>query len=128
MKPACETDEYASIRLMFRCVSAAMLPIASDAHTIPATAHVQRRASLGNAVSSTRYVTTSAATLVADDMNAVTGVGAPWYASGVHMWNGAADALKPSPTITIASPATSSGSCVCPAAAILSESSCPLAP
>ncbi len=28
-------------------------------------------------------------------MNAVTGVGAPWYTSGVHMWNGTAATLKP---------------------------------
>ena len=31
-------------------------------------------------------------------MNAVTGVGAPWYTSGVHVWNGTAATLKPSPT------------------------------
>ena len=40
-------------------------------------------------------------------MNAVTGVGAPWYTSGVHMWNGAAATLKPSPTSRNAKPATS---------------------
>ena len=50
------------------------------------------------------------ATFVAADMNAVTGVGEPWYTSGVHMWNGAAEALKPSPVSTIASPTTSIGS------------------
>ena len=38
------------------------------------------------------------ATFVADAMNAVTGVGAPWYTSGVHMWNGTAATLKPRPT------------------------------
>ena len=27
-------------------------------------------------------------------MKPVTGVGAPWYTSGVHMWNGAADTLN----------------------------------
>ena len=27
-------------------------------------------------------------------MNAVTGVGAPWYTSGVHMWNGTAGDLE----------------------------------
>ncbi len=31
MKPACEMDEYASIRFTLRCTSAARLPIASDA-------------------------------------------------------------------------------------------------
>ncbi len=37
-------------------------------------------------------------------MNAVIGVGAPWYTSGVHTWNGAAAALKSSPIATIARP------------------------
>ncbi len=37
-------------------------------------------------------------------MNAVTGVGAPWYTSGVHMWNGTAATLKPSPTSSSAMP------------------------
>ena len=32
-------------------------------------------------------------------MKPVTGEGAPWYASGVHMWNGTAATLKPSPMI-----------------------------
>ena len=54
MKPACETDEYASSRFTFRCASAAMLPIASEAHAIPAIAHVQSRSSSGNAVTSSR--------------------------------------------------------------------------
>ena len=31
-------------------------------------------------------------------MNAVTAAGAPWYASGVHMWNGTADTLNAKPT------------------------------
>ena len=64
--------------MTFRWASAAMLPTASEAIAIPAIAHVQRCSSPGNAVMSTRNVTTSAATFVADDMNAVTGVGAPW--------------------------------------------------
>ncbi len=38
-------------------------------------------------------------------MNAVTGVGAPSYTSGVHTWNGTAAALNPSPTIISATPA-----------------------
>ena len=61
-------------------------------------------------------------------MNAVTGVGAPWYASGVHMWNGAADALNARPAITIASPATSIASCAWPAAPMRSKESCPVVP
>ena len=76
-KPACEIDEYASIRFTFRCTSAARLPIASEATAIPANAHVQRCASCGNAVRSRRNASANAATFVAADMNAVTVVGAP---------------------------------------------------
>ena len=39
-------------------------------------------------------MTTSAAAFVAADMNAVTGVGAPSYTSGVHMWNGRGGRLE----------------------------------
>ena len=78
MKPACEMDEYASSRFTSRCTSAAKLPMTSDATAMPANAHDQRCVSCGNAVRSTRSMSTNAATFVADDMNAVTVVGAPW--------------------------------------------------
>ena len=39
-------------------------------------------------------------------MNAVMGLGAPWYTSGVHMWNGTAETLNPSPTMSSAMPAS----------------------
>ena len=51
----------------------------------------------------------TAAVLVPVDMNAVTGVGAPWYTSGVHMWKGTAEALNPRATATSAMAAMSSG-------------------
>jgi hypothetical protein len=105
-----------------------MLPTAIDAHAIPASAHVQRCCSSGNAVSNNRKVTTSAAIFVAADMKAVTGVGAPWYASGVHMWKGAADVLKARPATIIARPRTSSSSLVFVASAICAKPSSPLAP
>ena len=38
-----------------------------------------------------------AATFGAEAKNAVTGVGAPSYTSGVHIWNGTAETLKQSP-------------------------------
>ena len=38
-----------------------------------------------------------AAALTAADMKAVTTVGAPSYASGVHMWKGTSDTLKAVP-------------------------------
>ena len=43
-------------------------------------------------------------------MNAVTGVGAPWYTSGVHTWNGTAATLNPSPTSSSATPASTRAS------------------
>src|SRR5580704_11881871 len=39
-------------------------------------------------------------------MNPVAGVGAPWYTSGVQVWNGTAATLKPSPTMTSTMPAS----------------------
>ena len=56
-------------------------------------------------MTSTRSSAAKAATLPAEAMNAVTGVGAPWYTSGVQTWNGAAAILKPRPTISRATPA-----------------------
>ncbi len=50
-----------------------------------------------------------AAALVPTDMNAVTGIGAPWYTSGVHMWNGAAETLKANPTPISTMPSRISG-------------------
>ena len=93
MKPACDTDEYARHRLTFVCTSAATLPTTRDVTASTASVIVQRRASCGNAVFSTRRIRTSAAAFVAAAMNPVTGVGEPSYTSGVHWWNGAADAL-----------------------------------
>ena len=37
-------------------------------------------------------------------MNAVTGVGAPWYTSGVQTWNGTAAALNSRPIASSARP------------------------
>src|SRR3990172_5072650 len=105
MKPACEIEEYASSRFTSRCASAARLPHASEMHTSTATAIVQISLWSGKAVTRTRSITTIAAVLVAADMKAVTEVGAPWYTSGVHMWNGAAETLNASPARIIASPA-----------------------
>src|SRR3954447_25840766 len=107
-KPAWEIDEYASMRFTFRWTSAARFPIARDATAIPANAQVQRCASCGNAVRSSRKARAKAATFVAADMNAVTVVGAPSYTSGVHMWNGADDDLKPRPAMIIVRPRTRS--------------------
>src|SRR3989442_7052461 len=106
MKPACATLEYASIRFTSDWAMARTLPTitvtAARAHTTGVQSHV----SGWNATSRTRMRAKNAATLVAADMNAVTGAGAPWYTSGVHMWNGTAATLNPKPTATNADPGT----------------------
>ncbi|OIQ65965.1 hypothetical protein GALL_524720 [mine drainage metagenome] len=55
----------------------------------------------------TRSTSDIAATFGAVAKNTVTGVGAPSYTSGVHMWNGTADTLNASPTSTNTMPTTS---------------------
>src|SRR5271165_2792920 len=62
------------------------------------------------ATSKKRRNTPSAATLVVTAMNAVTGVGAPSYTSGVHWWKGATEALKHRPATHSATPVSVSGS------------------
>src|ERR1700680_2804996 len=52
---------------------------------------------VGNASIATRTNSATAATLGAAEKKAVTGVGAPSYTSGVHMWNGTADTLNARP-------------------------------
>ena len=51
-----------------------------------------------NAMPNTRIIAANAAAFTPAAMNAVTGVGAPSYASGAHMWNGTAATLKPNAT------------------------------
>ena len=85
-----------------------MLPITTEAAASPQTTGAQSHASAWNATSSTRISAANAATLVAADMKAVMGVGAPWYTSGVHMWNGTAETLNANPTASSANPSTAS--------------------
>ena len=56
----------------------------------------------------TRKNATKAAAFTAADIKAVTGAGAPSYTSGVHMWNGTAETLKPKPMVKNAIPMVSS--------------------
>ena len=42
----------------------------------------------GNAAASTRYSRMNPAVFDAVEINAVIGVGAPWYTSGDQLWNG----------------------------------------
>src|SRR6266508_6744109 len=92
--------EYASIRFVFVCTSATMLPpvIVTAARTANTT--LQSTARGASALTSTRRIAAKAAAFGPTDMNAVAGVGAPSYASGVHWWNGTTAALNPRPTVT----------------------------
>src|SRR5256885_164318 len=91
--------EYASIRFTFSWTSATTLPavIVNAART--AKTLDQSTASGPMPDTSTRRIAANAAAFGATDMNAVAGVGAPSYASGVHWWNGTTAALNPSPTV-----------------------------
>src|SRR5436190_20912405 len=50
------------------------------------------------AVMKIRRNTANAAALGPADINAVTGVGEPWYTSGAQIWKGAPETLNPRPT------------------------------
>src|SRR3990172_9467464 len=97
-----------------------------------ATAHgsaVQSARALGSATTSTRISAANAAAFEPVAISAVTLVGAPWYTSGAHMWNGTAEVLKPKPTSSRPSPIARSGSYPRPAAAaIRSRLVAPVAP
>src|ERR1043166_9783547 len=60
--------------------------------------------SVGSAIIITLSNTMKLATFDPVAMTAVTGVGAPWYASGAQRWNGTTATLKPRPAIVKTSP------------------------
>src|SRR5881296_2885869 len=91
--------EYASIRFVLVCTSATMFPavIVSAART----AKTADQSTINGPMpeTSTRRIAANAAAFGATDMNAVAGVGAPSYASGVHWWKGTTAALYPRPVV-----------------------------
>src|SRR5919202_6058031 len=93
--------EYAISRLMFVWTIATRLPtvIVTNASTPNSTAHSVLM--LGSAPLKMRRITANPAALEPTEKNAVAGVAAPWYTSGVQSWNGAAAILKPSPAISM---------------------------
>src|SRR5664279_2162197 len=115
MKPACATEEYASIRFMSVWVIPMTEPMTMEAAAMMATTGCHVQVIGCSAEKHTRSIAANEATLVQEAMNAVTGVGAPWYTSGVHRWNGPTDALNSSPTMTNAIPPSSSASLLSPA-------------
>src|SRR6266852_5600632 len=95
--------EYASIRLVLPWTSATTLPTVIVTAASSAITTLQSTSSGPSAPTRTRRIAANAAAFGPTDMNAVAGVCAPSYASGVHWWNGTTAALKPSPTVTSAS-------------------------
>src|SRR4029453_19163711 len=113
-EPACAIDEYASIRLMFDCVSAAKLPT-----VIVMIASTQNRSCQlwlieGSPSWKIRSSIANDAAFDPTDRNAVTGVGAPSYTSGAHMWNGTAAILNPTQATPRVTATTRRGSRSCP--------------
>src|SRR5438067_13778481 len=95
------------MRLTSVCTTASTEPTTRLSTASAQMTGCQSTCELPNAEYATRRSAAKPAALAAAAMNPVTGVGEPWYTSGVHMWNGTAATLKPSPTASIASAASS---------------------
>src|SRR5919199_1256928 len=93
---------------MFVCTSAAMLPTVIVSTASGASNICQSKPLVGATSKNTRKNAANAAVLVATLINAVTGVGAPSYTSGVHQWNGTSATLNPKPTTSNPAPITRS--------------------
>src|SRR6185369_9577045 len=94
----CAMLEYASIRLTFVCTTPTTVPKIIVTAAIAESTGIQCACSGSSGDRKTRAKAANAAAFTPVDMNAVTIVGAPSYASGVHMWNGTADTLNANPT------------------------------
>ncbi len=100
-------EEYAISRLKLVCPIAASEP-SSIEQTETSTINCCHDATrCPNGMPITRRISAIAATFGAVLRNAVTGVGAPSYTSGVHIWNGTAEILNTSPAITKTTPTIS---------------------
>src|SRR5437660_11678462 len=107
--PAWAMPEYASSRLRLVWVMAIRLPTTMLVAATKARRACHSGARWGRPPAKTRTIIAKAAALVPTDMNAVTGIGAPWYTSGVHMWNGAAETLNAKPTPMSTTPRINNG-------------------
>src|SRR5437763_1118778 len=96
--PACAIELYASMRLMFDCVSAAKLPMVIENSAESQTSGSQPAATGWNAIVKIRRNTANAAALGPAERNPEIGAGAPWYTSGAQIWNGAPETLNARPT------------------------------
>src|ERR1700738_4594149 len=94
--------EYASIRFTFGWTSATILPPVIVTAASTANTALQSSPNGPSEPIMIRRMAANAAAFGATLMNAVAGVGAPSYASGVHWWNGTTAALNARPTVTSA--------------------------
>jgi hypothetical protein len=87
-------------------VAAAKLPsvIVTTANTWNNNIQSMPTPSSGNATVNTRNISAKPAAFDADERNAVTGAGAPSYASGAQNWNGTLAVLNANPPATINTP------------------------
>src|SRR5579859_8101654 len=83
--PAWAIPEYARSLFMLVCDSAITLPTTMDAMASAQIKPNQCACTADSDTLNTRTNAANTAALVVTDMNAVTGVGAPSYTSGVHM-------------------------------------------
>src|ERR1700734_948852 len=96
--------EYASMRFTESCLPATrfatvMVRTLTHARTGGHPAAHDVDCGSPKTVNRIRSIIPNAAVLTATAMKVVAGVGAPSYASGVHMWNGTALTLKTRPAI-----------------------------
>src|SRR5215218_1697594 len=99
-------DEYAISLLMLRWPIAAKAPSAMEAMATNTTICCHWMVISGKDTIVVRTNMAIPATFGAAAKKAVTGVGAPSYTSGVHIWNGTADTLKQKPANRNTSPNT----------------------
>src|SRR5437667_26077 len=93
--------EYARRRVKLFCISAATLPKVIVAIATIAKVEYQSMLTVPNATMNTRNAAANAAILAPAASNALTVVGAPSKASGIHMWKGTTAILTPKPATNI---------------------------
>ena len=92
------------MRLTLVWAMAATLPSTSDSTARAASITCHRSPTAGRPSTRIRIASASAPSFGAVPTYRVTAVGAPWYTSGTHMWNGTAPNLKATPATRNARP------------------------
>ena len=95
------------MRLRLLWATATMLPMASDSTAKMTSICCQMGASSMVASPSRRNSSAKAPSLGPAATSSVAAVGAPWYTSGTHMWNGTAPSLKARPATRNTTPKAS---------------------